>query len=286
MRDQGEVSVDDHTSSHEFYQYYARTSQSEKTEERFASIQAVALRLHKQWNAHHDGSLEVADIGCGAGTQCLMWGKLGHRVHGLDINEPLLNLARRRAAEAGLAVDFRLGTATRLPWADATMDICLVPELLEHVTEWQPCLVECARILKPGGVLFVTTTNKLCPKQQEFGLPLYSWYPAFLKRYCERLAVTTHPRWVNHAKYPAVHWFTFYQLRDVLYTLGLASLDRFDVMDLSRKGRIAQLLVPIIRHVPVARLVAHVLTPSLILFAIKMHPQTVSYSGDDAGGRQ
>ena len=284
MRDHQKVAMVDHGSTDEFYQYYASASQSKETAERFASIQEVALRLHLEWNAGKMGMLEVADIGCGAGTQCLMWGSRGHRVHGLDINEPLLNLARKRAAESEVEIDFRLGTATKLPWADEAMDICLVPELLEHVAEWEPCLVECARVLKPGGVLFVTTTNRLCPKQQEFALPMYSWYPTVLKRYCERLAVTTHTHWVNHAKYPAVHWFTFYQLRAFLSKFGLTSLDRFDAMDLSRKGRLEQILVPLIRRIGLVRFAAHVCTPSLILFAIKRRPVVASHPEPNAGG--
>jgi 2-polyprenyl-6-hydroxyphenyl methylase/3-demethylubiquinone-9 3-methyltransferase len=59
-------------------------------------------------------------------------------------------------------------------WPNRSMDVCLVPELLEHVREWRECLADFARVLRPGGVLVLTTNNKLCPVQQEFNLPLYS----------------------------------------------------------------------------------------------------------------
>jgi 2-polyprenyl-3-methyl-5-hydroxy-6-metoxy-1,4-benzoquinol methylase len=39
----------------------------------------------------------VADIGCGAGTQSIMWAQKGHEVHGLDINAQLVELAAKRA---------------------------------------------------------------------------------------------------------------------------------------------------------------------------------------------
>ena len=52
-------------------------------------------------------------------------------------------------------------------------------------------------------------------------MPLYSWYPAFIKKWCEHKAVTTHPEWANHARYPAVNWFTYYELRDWLAMRGL-----------------------------------------------------------------
>jgi len=257
----------DHSAHPDFYQYYAAESQSESTLRRFRAIQATVLRVATQ--VALPDHLEVADIGCGAGTQCQLWAERGHRVHGVDVNEPLIRLAEKRCHEQGLAVEFQVGTATQLPWADASMDVCLVPELLEHVVDWQSCVREAARVLRPGGLLYLSTTNVLCPKQQEFNLPLYSWYPGPLKRYFERLAVTTRPALANYAKYPAVHWFSFYQLRDFLAPLGFRCLDRFDLVDATGKGRPALTVISLLRAVRVLRLLGHVATPSTYLVAVK-----------------
>jgi 2-polyprenyl-6-hydroxyphenyl methylase/3-demethylubiquinone-9 3-methyltransferase len=116
--------------------------------------------------------LNIADIGCGAGTQARLWAQGGHRVFGLDVNEPLIRLARQRTEEAGLVIRFEVGTATALPWADRTMDVRLLPELLEHVADCQACLNEAARVLRPGGLLYLSTTNVLCPRQDEFNAPV------------------------------------------------------------------------------------------------------------------
>lgn len=258
----------DHSSHERFYEYYANASQSEKTRQRFIAIRDATLRILRR-NPTLADILEVADIGCGAGTQSVVWAELGHQVHGLDVNEPLLALARRRAAAAGRRIDFRLGSAVRLPWGDHSMDVCLAPELLEHVTDWRTCVREFARILRPGGVLFLTTTNKLCPKQQEFTLPLYSWYPMWAKRYVERLARTTHPKLANYARYPAVHWFTYYSLRPVLADLGFRCLDRFDVIDATRKGAMERRVLSAIRASSVLRWLAHVATPHTLVVAVK-----------------
>lgn len=257
----------DHSSHEHFYDYYARASESKATLQRFLAIRDMVSRVLEEQAVARP--LEIADIGCGAGTQCMMWAELGHTVHGLDVNEPLLELAKQRATEAGFTVDFRVGSAVALPWASASMDVCLVPELLEHVVDWQGCLREFTRILRPGGVLYLSTTNKLCPIQQEFHLPLYSWYPAPLKRHCERLAVTTHGKWVNFARYPAVNWFSFYSLRALLSPAGFRCRDRFDVMDLSTKGALARVIVAAIQALPALRWLGHVATPSTSLVAIK-----------------
>jgi 2-polyprenyl-6-hydroxyphenyl methylase/3-demethylubiquinone-9 3-methyltransferase len=258
-----------HESDERFTDYYARASQSVVTVRRFRSIRDSALRVASA-NSLTKVVLDVADIGCGAGTQSFIWAELGHKVHGLDVNQPLLEVARQRAGELQYTIDFQLGSATKLPWADQSMDICLLIELLEHVSGWQACLQECARVLRPGGILALTTSNKLCPFQQEFNLPLYSWYPGLLKRYFENLAVTTRPKLANYAKYPAVNWFSFYGLRTMLSQYGFMCLDRFDVVDLSKKDVIAQGMIRAVRNFSILRWFAHVATEGTILIGVKM----------------
>jgi ubiquinone/menaquinone biosynthesis C-methylase UbiE len=251
-----------------FYHYYAKASQTAETFQRFRSIRDCVLRvLERNGGTRH--ALDVADVGCGAGTQCLVWAELGHRVHGVDVNEQLLELARRRTAGADYVVELQVGSAVKLPWPDESMDVCLVIELLEHVADWEACLSECQRVLKSGGVLFLTTTNKLCPIQQEFALPMYSWYPTRLKRRFERLSITTRPELVNSAEFPAVNWFSFYSLRAALTARGFWCLDRFDVMDLSRKRPWEKLIVAFIRSMRVPRWCAQLATPGTMVAAVK-----------------
>ncbi|HXF76425.1 MAG TPA: class I SAM-dependent methyltransferase [Methylomirabilota bacterium] len=262
------ISSWDHGSDQRFVDYYAEASLTAATRQRFVSIRDVVLRVfHERSTAAR--ALEVADIGCGAGSQCMVWAELGHRLHGLDINHRLLELAKERALRAGHAIDFQLGSAAALPWPDGSMDVCLLLELLEHIGPWESCLTECARVLRPGGVLFLTTTNKLCPLQQEFNLPLYSWYPAPLKRHCERLATTTHPEWVNFAKYPAVNWFSFYSLRAFLTPLGFDCRDRFDLIEAPQNPAFKRGVLAAVRRSKMLRRLAHMLTRSTIVAAVK-----------------
>ena len=259
----------DHSSDPHFLAYYEEASLSEATLQRFRNIRDKSLALFAA-HGHDVAHLRVADIGCGAGTQAFLWAELGHFVVGLDVNAPLVEVARRRAAERGLQVDFRVGTATALPLADSSVDVCLLPELLEHVPDWQACLREATRSLDVGGLLYVSTTNVLCPVQSEFNLPLYSWYPSFVKRRYERLAATTRPALANYAKYPAVNWFTFYGLRDYLAPLGFKCLDRFDMMDLERVRAPMRPVVRMARAMAPVRFLGHLLTPSTSVFAVKM----------------
>ena len=254
------------TDTHEdFYAYYEKESCSAVALERFDSIQSNLLRAL----GRPERALNVADVGCGAGTQARLWAAKGHHVYGADINRALIGLARKRAAEASLDIRFDVASATELPWPDQSMDLCIAPELLEHVKDWQGCLSELVRVLKPGGALYVSTSNKLCPHQEEFTLPLYSWYPGFLKRHYEHLACTTRPELAGYATYPALNWFTFYALRDYLAPQGFTCMDRFDILDLNGRGALARFSVALVRKLAPLRFFAHVATPYTTILAIK-----------------
>ena len=256
------------TSTHdEFFKYYAEQSLSPRTLDRFRSIRDTIRRLLSPDQTTR--SLDVLDVGCGAGAQSTFWLEDGHRYRGVDINQPMVELARQRADRLGIGARFDVGTATSLPVDDASMDVCLLPELLEHVEDWRSCVNEANRVLRPGGLLYLSTTNWLCPRQEEFNLPWYSWYPGPLKRYFERRAVSDWPAIANFAKYPAVNWFSFYSLRRYLRPLGYHCLDRFDLVDDARKGLLSRRLLSTVRVVPPLRLLGHMATSYTVLVGRK-----------------
>lgn len=256
MKDATDSGCWDHTSHSEFVAYYADKSIHPKQLEHFRALRNAILRVLQRKNGTGK-KYDVVDIGCNAGGQCSVWAESGHHVRGLDVNAPLIELARERAAESGQQIDYRIGSATDLPWADSSMDVCIATELLEHVRDWERCVDEFVRILRPGGALLVTTTNKMCPRQCEFNLPFYSWYPTKLKQHYERLAVSTRPELANNAKYPAVHWFSPYGLANEFRQKGLEPLDRFDIADTSRKTNLEKLAFRSIRTFSVLRFLAH-----------------------------
>lgn len=244
-----------------FFRYYEQQSLSPATLERFRTTTETLLEL-ASGSAPGRKPLEVLDIGCGAGAQGQFWLKEGHRYRGLDINRPLVELARERFRAQGLDAEFEVGSATALPYGDGSMDICVLPFILEHVADWQSCLDEALRVLRPGGLVFVSTTNRLCPVQDEFNLPLYGWYPGWLKRRYEELAVTTRPELVSHAKYPAVNWFSVYQLGAYLRSRGCTQVyDRFDLIRTTGRGWKVRAGIRLVRSVPPARWLAQVCTP-------------------------
>lgn len=251
-----------------FADYYATVSLDERTISRFQSTKDAIMRVRERFGLPLE-QLEIADIGCGAATQCIIWARDDHRVRGIDINEKLVELGKHRAAGDGLSLHLEVGSAVSLPWASRSMDVCLLPEVLEHVEDWRACLSEAVRVLKPNGLLYLSTSNRLCPVQQEFALPGYSWYPPWLKRHYVRLSLTTKPELVNYAKFPAVHWFDFYSLVRANELVDFECLDRFDVAALAHHGPIARWVLASIRYMPAARWLGHVATPYTAIFAVK-----------------
>lgn len=260
--------VMDHSSDDRFKAYYEEKSASDELRAHFTRIREKALKLLTE-NQRPTQNLKVLDIGCNAGTQSRVWAELGHQVTGLDVNEPLIQVARERAKADGLSIQFDLGTATKLPYADASMQVCLLLELLEHVVDWESVVNEAVRVLAPGGLLYLSTTNALCPKQQEFNLPMYSWYPAALKRHYEKLSVTTRQDLANYARYPAVHWFTYYGLRDYLGARSMHCYDRFDLIDTKGSGLGKRVAMGALRSLAPLRFMGHVATAGTSVMALK-----------------
>ena len=258
----------DHTSDPNFLAYYALQSASEATLGRFSRVKDRALWLLAERGQRTEG-LMMLDIGCGAGTQACLWAQAGHQAHGIDVNAQLIEVGQARARAEGLSLSLEVGSATQLPIADSCMDICLMPELLEHVQDWQSCLREAVRVLKPGGLLYVSTSNVMCPLQNEFNLPLYSWYPGFAKRHFEKLAVTSRPDLANYARYPAVHWFSFGGLRRFLRPLGMDCHDRFDVIDARHRPAPMRWALTIVKNTPALHWVGQMLTQGTTVWAFK-----------------
>ena len=104
---------------------------------------------------------EVLDVGCGGGILCESLARAGARVTGIDLAPALLTTAELHALEAGLAIDYRKISAEALALeAPARFDVVTCMEMLEHVPDPTATLAALARLVKPGGAVFVSTLNR------------------------------------------------------------------------------------------------------------------------------
>jgi SAM-dependent methyltransferase len=118
---------------------------------------AAAVR---EWTAPGD---ELVDLGCGSGDLARDLAAAGYRVTGCDISPRMLEQAA--AADPGQTVHWAAlepGWRT-LPFAQASLDAVVASSVLEYVAEPAAVLAECARVLRPGGVLLCTVPRMAHP---------------------------------------------------------------------------------------------------------------------------
>ncbi len=100
----------------------------------------------------------VLDVGCGGGILAESMATKGAEVVGLDAEEEAIATAKKHASANHLSVDYICQPIEEYP--DRLFDVVTCMEMLEHVSEPQWVINHCARLLKPGGLLFLSTLNR------------------------------------------------------------------------------------------------------------------------------
>ncbi len=95
----------------------------------------------------------VLEVGCGTGLILERIARVAERAEGIDLSPGMLEQARQR----GLSVCE--GSATELPFADATFDLVYSYKVLAHVPDIEKALAEMARVTRPGGTILAEFYN-------------------------------------------------------------------------------------------------------------------------------
>jgi ubiquinone/menaquinone biosynthesis C-methylase UbiE len=101
----------------------------------------------------HAGATDHAlDVACGPGTLALRVARHVRRVCALDVTPAILSRARNSALADGLAnLDFVIGDAQSLPFADDALDIAVTSYSLHHMADPALAIAEMARVVRRGG---------------------------------------------------------------------------------------------------------------------------------------
>lgn len=109
--------------------------------------------------ARYVAGKDVLDAACGEGYGAALLSRHARNVTGLDLDKPTIAAARAKYQAPGLR--FETGSVADMPFADASFDCAVSFETLEHLAEQQATLSELRRVLRPDGILIISTPNRV-----------------------------------------------------------------------------------------------------------------------------
>jgi 2-polyprenyl-6-hydroxyphenyl methylase / 3-demethylubiquinone-9 3-methyltransferase len=104
--------------------------------------------------------LSLLDIGCGGGLMAEPMTRLGFAVTAIDAAEKNVAVARRHAAQMGLAIDYRAEPVEGIASSGEQFDVVLALEVVEHVADIDAFLAAAVATVKPGGLMVLSTLNR------------------------------------------------------------------------------------------------------------------------------
>ena len=142
-----------HRSDHYSYTAYADPGMAERFDrERFGGpIGALLLEGQERVLGDFLGEMNnrrIIDVGTGTGRVALVLARRGAHVTAVDASAEMLETARRRAAEEGLAVSFDRDDAHALHFPSRAFDHAVSLRVLMHAPDWRRCLGELCRLAR------------------------------------------------------------------------------------------------------------------------------------------
>jgi ubiquinone/menaquinone biosynthesis C-methylase UbiE len=121
----------------------------------------------------------ILDVGFGNGNNTMLFASLGMEVSGVEIHQDICELVNKKFLKIGIEVDLQVGTNQDLPFDDNTFDFLVSWNVLHYEGDEEGIkagIKEYARVLKPNGRLFLSTTgpkHKILKNGKSLGNHLY-----------------------------------------------------------------------------------------------------------------
>jgi ubiquinone/menaquinone biosynthesis C-methylase UbiE len=122
----------------------------------------------------------VLDIAAGWGAHAIAFAERGAEVVASDLYDSEFSALERFASDHGLNISTAVADCVSVPQPAGSFDVILALELIEHIPDPKALAREIRRLLKPGGVCFLTTPAKLrsaLSREPHYNLPLIALLP-------------------------------------------------------------------------------------------------------------
>lgn len=181
-----------------------------------------------------DQSRNILVVGCGPKPQTLqILLDLGH--HALVV-EPVPSFVETAHQYLGAPDMVLRGTAEHIPVPDESQHLVLLESVMEHVDSPIHSLEETYRVLVPGGIALIITSNRLrfslFGENAEFTTRFYNWFPDIVKECYVFHHLHYKPSLAHYAERPAVHWYCYSDLCKLGRRAGFCRF--YSIVDLVR----------------------------------------------------
>lgn len=105
-------------------------------------------------------NLNVLDVGCGGGLLCEPICRLGGKVTGIDASKKNIEVAKLHAEQHGLNITYINATAEDIAKNNKKFDVIFCLEIVEHIENYEHFIASCCKLLKQGGLMFISTINR------------------------------------------------------------------------------------------------------------------------------
>jgi len=124
--------------------------------------------------------LKILDVGCGGGLLAEPLARMSGAVTGIDASDSTITVAKHHAKAAALAIDYQTTSVEQLAKKKIRYDLITALEIIEHVADVDSFLAALEKLLKPGGLLIMSTLNRT-PKSFLLGIVaaeyILGWIP-------------------------------------------------------------------------------------------------------------
>lgn len=188
----------------------------------------------------------ILDIGSGRGSFLVDAAARGAQVVGIELNAQYRTQAQTLAAERGVSIEQHAGVAEELPFVEGAFDFINMGELIEHVESPETALREAYRVLRAGGVGYISAPNRFGFKDQHYHLFGINWMP---RAWADRVIVWLGKdkggdKSAGHQRLSEMH---YYRWSTAVRQAQAAGFEVEDIRELKlrkRAGMYAPLLLP------------------------------------------